>query len=49
MTSWGNEIEKNMNAVILESRVTFDPRLLGKNVIVFTFKVFDNLGKAVSG
>jgi len=36
-----------MDAIVAESWVTLDPRLLGKNVIVLSLKVANNLGKAV--
>ena len=35
-----------MDSIVLESGVTLDPRFLGKDVIVFSLKVFDDLGKA---
>ena len=46
MTSGSNEVEHGMNSVVPETRVTLDTRLLGKDVIVLTLEVSDNLGKA---
>lgn len=43
MTSGGDEIEHHMNAVIPESRVTLDARLLGQNVIVLSLEIANNL------
>lgn len=47
MTSGSDEIEKNMNTIVTEARVTLDTRFFGKNVIVLSFEVTDNFRKAV--
>jgi len=47
VTSGSDEIEKDVDAVVAESWVTLDPRLLGKNVIVLSLEVANNLGEAV--
>jgi hypothetical protein len=47
VTSRSDEIEKDVNTVVAEPWVTLDPRLLGKNVIVLSLEVTDDLGKAI--
>lgn len=43
MSSGGDKVEKSMNSVVSEARITLDARLLGQNIIVLTFKVANNL------
>lgn len=46
MAGWGNEVEKDVDAVVAEPWVTLDTRLLGKNIIVLSLEVSLNLGEA---
>lgn len=47
MARWRDEVQQNVYAVISEARITLDPRLLGKDVIVLPLKVADNFREAV--
>jgi hypothetical protein len=42
MAGWRNKIEKRMDSVVPETRVTFNAGLFGKDVVVLTFEVVDN-------
>ena len=46
MSGRSDEVQKYVHTVILEARITLDPRLFGQNVIVLALEVFDDLGKA---
>lgn len=48
MTSRSDEIEKSMDTVVSESRITFNPGLFGENVIVLPLKIPNNLREALS-
>ena len=37
-----NEVEKGVDSVVPEARVTLDTRLFGKNVVVLAFKISNN-------
>lgn len=41
-----DEVEQDVNAVIAESGVTLDTGLFGKNIVVLTLEVADDLAKA---
>lgn len=43
-----DEVKENVDAVVAESRVTLDSRFFGKNVIVLSLEVSNNLGEAVT-
>jgi len=47
MASWGDKVEKGMDTVIPESRVTLDTGLFGKNIIILTFKVAHNFTETI--
>lgn len=46
MSSGGDEVEKGVHTVVLETRITLDTRLLSKDVVVLTFKICHNFLKA---
>jgi len=46
MARRGDEVEHGVDTVISESGVTLNTGLLGKNVIVLSLEVADDLGKA---
>ena len=46
VTSWGNKIEKSMDTVIPEARVTLDAGLLRENIVILPLKVTDDLLEA---
>jgi len=41
-----DKVEKRVYTVVPESRLTLDPRLFSKNIIVLPLKVSDDLGEA---
>ena len=43
MACGGDEVQHDVHAVIPEARVTLDTALLGKNVIVLSLEVSDDL------
>lgn len=45
MASGSNEVEEGMNSVVPETRVSFDSRFFGKNVIILPFEIANNLAK----
>src|SRR5205823_635480 len=47
VTGRGGKIQKRVNAIVTETGITLDPRLLGQNVIVLTFKVAHDFLKAI--
>lgn len=46
MSGGGDEVEKDVDAIVAETRVTLDARLFGQNVIVLALEVADDFGKA---
>lgn len=46
MTGWGNEVEKYVDTVVAESRITLDTGLFSQNIIILPFEVTANLGEA---
>ena len=49
VTSGWDEIEKDMNTVVPEPRITLDTGLLGENIIVLTLEVSDDFLEAIRG
>lgn len=47
VTGWCDKVKENVDAVVAESWVTLDSRFFGKNVIVLSLEVSNNLGEAV--
>jgi hypothetical protein len=47
MASWCDEVQQNVYTVISEARITLDPRLLSKDIIVLPLKVADNFREAI--
>ena len=47
MSSGCDEIEKNVNTIVAETRVTLDTGLLCKNIIVLSFKEANDLAEAM--
>lgn len=43
VTGRGDEVEHSMNSVVPETRVSLDTRLLGKNIVILSLKISDNL------
>jgi len=43
MAGWGNKVEKCMDTVIPEVRITLNAWLLHKDIIILTFQVANNL------
>ena len=43
MSSWGDEVEQGVYAVVTEPGVTLDAGLLREDVVVLAFKVANNL------
>ncbi len=41
-----DKVQKHVNSVVTESRVTLDTRLLRKNIIVLSLEIADNLAEA---
>lgn len=39
MARGGDEIEQSVDSVVLETRITLDPRFLRQDIIILTFKV----------
>lgn len=46
MAGGSDEVEESMDTVVTETRVTFDTRLLGQNIIVLALKVANDLLEA---
>lgn len=46
MAGRGDEVEKDVDTVVAETRVTLDTRLLGENVIVLALEVTDDFAEA---
>ena len=46
MTGRGDEVEKSVDTVVPEARVTLDTRLLSENVIVLAFEMANDLREA---
>lgn len=46
MTSWGDEVEESVDAVVSKSRVTFDAGFLGQDVVVLSFQVAGDFSEA---
>ena len=46
MASWGDEVEKSMNAIVTEAWVTLDTGFFCKNVIVLSLEVTNDFAKA---
>ena len=42
-----NEVKKDVNAIVSEAGITFDARLLCKNIVVLPLQVADNLRETV--
>jgi hypothetical protein len=47
MTSGGNEVQKGMNSIIPETRVTLDTRLFRQDIIILAFKMTNDLLETV--
>lgn len=43
VTSWSDEVQEDMDAIVPESRVTLDTRFLCQDVIVLSLEVSNNL------
>ena len=48
MTGRGDEIQKSVDAVVAEARVTLDTRLFGQNIIVLAVEVANDLLEATN-
>ena len=46
VTGRSDEVEQSVNAVVSEPRISLDPRLLSKNIIILTLEISDDLGEA---
>lgn len=46
MASRGDKVEKGVDAVVPEPRVTLDAGFFSQNIIVLSLQVADNLGEA---
>ena len=46
MAGRGDEIEKGVNTVVSEARITLDTRLFRQDIIILALEVSDNLGEA---
>ena len=49
MASWGDEVEKSVNTIVAETRITLDTGLLCKNIIVLSLEVTDDFTKTSVG
>lgn len=47
MTGRSDKVEKRMNAVVSESRISFNPTFLGENIVVLSLQVANNLGESM--
>lgn len=47
VTGRGDKVEERVDPVVSEARVTLDTRLLGKDVVVLSLEVANDLGEAV--
>lgn len=48
MSSGRDKIEKGVNTIVAEAGITLDTGLLCKNIIILSFKIADNLAKALN-
>lgn len=49
MTSGSDKVKHSMDSVVSEAGVTLDTRLLGKNIIILSLEVANDLGEAGIG
>jgi hypothetical protein len=47
MTSWGDEIQHGVDAVVPEAGVTLDTGLFGQNIVILSLEITDNLREAM--
>ena len=47
MASWWDKVEESVYTVIPEARVTFDPRLFSKNIVILAFEIADNFLESI--
>ncbi len=45
MAGGSDEVEERMHSIVPETRISLDPGLFRKNVVVLTFEISNNLAK----